>query len=229
MKNRASKLILALLCVLFLGANVQMNIFSAYADDQKTITFHYTRDDKAYQNYKINIWTEYVQGQDFDFSVKGNEAVVSFKCAKNTEAVSFIIKESAGAKKDITQNRLINIEDINSDNIDVYVKANVKDYTLNEANTETSSVSNASSESTSQQEVSTSQQETTINQQETSISQQESSISQQETNTVQQETTTFKVNTSNKLDTKVIIVCDVVFVGILITVMLLILNNKKEM
>lgn len=126
MKKNINKLVLVLAMAIAVMSLVFVNDKSAYADGEKVVKIHYLRDDGAYSDYVVSIWDELSQGQDFPFTVEGNEGVATYTCSSSdATVVSFLIKKSDGTV-DVNKNRTIDVEEL-SGTVDIYVKAGVEE------------------------------------------------------------------------------------------------------
>ena len=122
--ERVKKIILMAVTFVAVVGMTFINNNVAYADNEKTITIHYHRDDANYSGYVLAIWDEYNQGTDYDFKVSGNEATVSYTCSSSeATVVTFVVKPKDGSTAEYGKNRTVDISEVSENNVDVYIKS----------------------------------------------------------------------------------------------------------
>ena len=128
MIEKIKKIVLVTAIFMAVMGMIKFNSVSTYADGEKIIKVHYLRDDSAYSDYVISMWDEYNDGKDYTFTVNGNEAVAEYVCSNSASTVfSFVIKAKNNAAEDIITNRTVDLSEVVSGTVDLYVKAGVND------------------------------------------------------------------------------------------------------
>lgn len=106
--ERVKKIILMAVTFVAVVGMTFINNNVAYADNEKTITIHYHRDDANYSGYVLAIWDEYNQGTDYDFKVSGNEATVSYTCSSSeATVVTFVVKPKMVQQQNMVRTELL--------------------------------------------------------------------------------------------------------------------------
>ncbi len=131
MKSRVKVIVLSLALLLSTLVLTNVNMVRAYADGDKTIRFHYTRSDGAYDDWTMWVWNENENGKGYEFvvSADGSEAVSTYTCNAGTQKVGFIVKGKTDWSKDVSEDREIDLSAVNGDVVDVYLTSGVKEYT----------------------------------------------------------------------------------------------------
>ena len=121
MKRFIKKLgIAAMAMSLAIGGAVFGNATEVRAEEC-TATFHYTRDDKNYSDYKIKAWSPSDStGQLGKFKVSGDEGIFEYTFDNEDEQLSFMI-QAANNPADVAYEQTTITEGITGSAIDIYV------------------------------------------------------------------------------------------------------------
>lgn len=233
--ERVKKIILMAAAFVAVVGMTFINNNVAYADNEKTITIHYHRDDANYSGYVLAIWDEYNQGTDYDFKVSGNEATVSYTCSSNEATViTFIVKPKDGSTADYSKNRTVDISEVTENNVDVYVKSGEEKISTKGFD-ELGGIASTTQESTSQAEQTTeaaTQESTTANEEttageETTVAA-DTATANNETQPANTTTVSDAKNKDYSVSTGTVIIVDVISIIVLAGVSYLICNKKQK-
>ncbi len=124
MKRFIKKLgIAAMAMCLAIGGAVFAHSTDARADEEDyKITFHYSREDKDYTNYKITVWAPSGAKQVGNFKSSGDEGTFSFTFTPDVENdtyVNFNIHDAS--ESEVYANTEVDLSQINAGKLDVYV------------------------------------------------------------------------------------------------------------
>ncbi len=130
MKSRIRVIVLSLALLISTMVLTNVNMVKAYADGDKTIRFHYTRSDGAYDQWTMWVWNDQENGKGYDFvtAADGSEAVATYTCGSGTSKVGFIVKGIADWSKDVKEDREVDLSSISGDVIDVYITSEVAEF-----------------------------------------------------------------------------------------------------
>ncbi len=127
MKNRIDKILHIVAVLLLVLIITAVNKTTAYAEDGVTIKLHYTRDDNAYDDWSVWFWEYGKDGADYAFLEENGEMVASFKPEAGTTSVGFIVRTQSW-DKDVSDDRFIDISEMISGTVDIYVKTGVSEF-----------------------------------------------------------------------------------------------------
>ncbi len=131
MKHKVIKAVTAWLVATVLTSIMLINSEStirAYADGGVTINLHYHRADGAYEPWSVWFWEAGKDGSDNQFSEINGEMVGTFSPSAGTTSVGFIVRTEEWAK-DWPDDQFIDIAEMVSGTVDIYVESGTEGYT----------------------------------------------------------------------------------------------------
>lgn len=225
--ERVKKIILMAVTFVAVVGMTFINNNVAYADNEKTITIHYHRDDANYSGYVLAIWDEYNQGTDYDFKVSGNEATVSYTCSSSeATVVTFVVKPKDGSTAEYGKNRTVDISEVSENNVDVYIKSGEEKISTKGFD-ELGGIEVTTQESTSQAAQTTeaaTQESTTVNEETTVAA--DTATANNETQPVNTATVSNAKNKDYSVGTGTVIIIDIISIIVLAGVSYLVCNKK---
>ena len=96
--------------------------------DGVTIKLHYHRSDESYDGWDVWFWAEGKDGNGYPFAEEEGEMVSTFTADAGVARVGFIVR-TASWQKDIDADQFIDIADVVSGTVHVYVESGVEGYT----------------------------------------------------------------------------------------------------
>lgn len=216
--ERVKKIILMAVTFVAVVGMTFINNNVAYADNEKTITIHYHRDDANYSGYVLAIWDEYNQGTDYDFKVSGNEATVSYTCSSSeATVVTFVVKPKDGSTAEYGKNRTVDISEVSENNVDVYIKSGEEKISTKGFD-ELGGIEVTTQESTTVNEETTAGEETTVAA--------DTATANNETQPVNTATVSNAKNKDYSVGTGTVIIIDIISIIVLAGVSYLVCNKK---
>ena len=126
MKKRiTSYLLAALMIFMCFASNFAM---VARADEGATLKLHYHRADGNYTDWSVWLWPQGGEGSDNAFEANGDEVVATYAIPAGTTSVGFIVR-TPDWSKDIDADQFIDISEVVSGTVDIYVESGVEGYT----------------------------------------------------------------------------------------------------
>lgn len=98
------------------------------ADEALTLRLHYHREDGDYDGWDAWLWEEGKDGGAYDFEEEDGEMVATKELTPGTTSVGFIIRTKDWAK-DVDDDQFIDISEMVSGAVDIYVESGVEGYT----------------------------------------------------------------------------------------------------
>ena len=98
------------------------------ADEALTLRLHYHREDGDYDGWDAWLWEEGKDGGAYDFEEEDGEMVATKELTPGTTSVGFIIRTKDWAK-DVDDDQFIDISEMVSGVVDIYVESGVEGYT----------------------------------------------------------------------------------------------------
>ena len=128
MKQRIKAFSMAL-CMLLLTVftSLQGALVTKAAEDL-TLKLHYHRDDGAYDGWDVWLWEDGKDGSAYEFAEEDGEMVATKVITPGTTSVGFIIR-TADWTKDVDADQFIDISEMVSGTVDIYVESGVEGYT----------------------------------------------------------------------------------------------------
>ena len=128
MKQRIKAFSMAL-CMLLLTVftSLQGALITKAAEDL-TLKLHYHRDDGAYDGWDVWLWEDGKDGGAYEFAEEDGEMVATKVITPGTTSVGFIVR-TADWTKDVDADQFIDISEMVSGTVDIYVESGVEGYT----------------------------------------------------------------------------------------------------
>ena len=105
-----------------------MEAVTVKADEALTLRLHYHREDGDYDGWDAWLWEEGKDGGAYDFEEEDGEMVATKELTPGTTSVGFIIRTKDWAK-DVDEDQFIDISEMVSGAVDIYVESGVEGYT----------------------------------------------------------------------------------------------------
>ena len=126
MKRAISSLLALLLLITGTGA-AELTVNAAEADGV-VIKLHYHRPDGEYDGWDVWFWEQGKDGNGYPFAEEEGEMVSTFEAEAGAASVGFIVR-TASWNKDIDADQFIDIADVISGTVHIYVESGVEGYT----------------------------------------------------------------------------------------------------
>ncbi|MCR4902076.1 MAG: type I pullulanase [Butyrivibrio sp.] len=97
------------------------------AEDGVTIRLHYNRPDGEYDGWDVWMWPEGGEGAAYAFEEKDGEQIATFLAQPGVSSVGFIVRTQDWTK-DINEDQFIDISEMVSGSVDIYVESGVEGY-----------------------------------------------------------------------------------------------------
>ncbi len=107
---------------------IPAGIVPAQAAEGPVIKLHYHRPDGKYDGWDVWLWEQNKDGAGYAFSDEGGDKVATMQVSPGVTAVGFIVRTAAW-EKDINEDQFIDIAEIVSGTVHIYVESGVKGYT----------------------------------------------------------------------------------------------------
>ncbi len=127
MKKKSKAFLMAQLMVLSVLCMCFTNKLEAKADGGVVIKLHYNRPDGAYDGWSVWFWEYGKDGSDYAFNEENGEMVATMEATPGTMQVGFIVRTQAW-DKDVAEDQFIDISEMVSGTVHVYVEASVKGF-----------------------------------------------------------------------------------------------------
>lgn len=114
-------------CMLFLATACNCRL-PVYADGGTVIRLHYHRDDGDYDPWRVWFWEEGKEGGDYYFEEEDGEMVATMEVTAGTTSVGFIVRTEDWAK-DFDGDQYIDISEVVSGTVEVYVESGAPGFT----------------------------------------------------------------------------------------------------
>lgn len=126
--RRIQALGMAAVMLLITMAAVFLDITPVKADGELTLKLHYHREDGVYDGWDVWMWPEGGEGAAYAFADENGEMVASMDVIPGTTSVGFIVRTEDWTK-DIDADQFIDISEMVSGTVDIYVESGVEGYT----------------------------------------------------------------------------------------------------
>ena len=123
----SSLLALMLITTLFAGFPMGTAVMADEADGV-VIKLHYNRPDGSYDGWDVWFWAEGKDGNGYPFAEEDGEMVSTFTAEAGVARVGFIVR-TASWDKDVNADQFIDIADVVSGTVHVYVESGIEGYT----------------------------------------------------------------------------------------------------
>lgn len=117
--------ILMVICTILGSLWIQI---PSYAEGGPVIKLHYHRTDGNYSGWDVWLWEEGKDGAGFEFNLEDGDMVATKEVTPGTNKVGFIVR-TADWTKDINKDQFIDIAEVVSGTVDIYVESGVEGYT----------------------------------------------------------------------------------------------------
>lgn len=128
MKSRAKALIMALCLMLTSILPTFMEAVTVKADEALTLRLHYHREDGDYDGWDAWLWEEGKDGGAYEFEEEDGDMVATKEITPGTTSVGFIVRTKDWSK-DVDEDQFIDISEMVSGTVDIYVESGVEGYT----------------------------------------------------------------------------------------------------
>ncbi len=121
----------AVLALVLLVTAALAGMAPALADDGVVIKLHYDRPDGAYDDWDVWSWADGMEGAGYPFAEEDGEMVATIPVAAGVTRVGFIVRLGGGnwKAKDIDADQFIELPDVTSGTVHIYVESGVEGYT----------------------------------------------------------------------------------------------------
>ncbi len=102
---------------------------TADAAEELILKLHYHREDGNYLDWDVWLWEEGKDGAGFAFVEENGEMVATKVVTPGTTRVGFIVRTAGWGTKDIAEDQFIDIAEMISGTVHIYVESGVKGYT----------------------------------------------------------------------------------------------------
>lgn len=134
MKKRLKALLMAFVMMVTTVISLNGNYIAAKADnDGIKVVFHFTKEDNNYSDYRMWLWT-IGDGYEVYMTDNGTEATYELNEVSSTLKVGYIVKKGEGwDEKDYDGDRFIDLSQIVSGQVDVYLQSGVGAVTIDDS------------------------------------------------------------------------------------------------
>ena len=101
---------------------------AAHAADGPVLKLHYHRNDNNYDDWDVWLWEYGKDGAGYAFADEGGEKVATMNVTPGVTSVGFIVRTSSWGK-DVNEDQFIDIAEVVSGTVHIYVESQVKGYT----------------------------------------------------------------------------------------------------
>lgn len=128
MKKRVRVLGMAVMLLFLTVYGAFANVPQVKADGELKLKLHYNRSDGAYDGWMVWLWAEGAEGADYPFAEEDGDMVATMDVPAGTTSVGFIVKTSDWTK-DVDADQFIDISEMVSGTVNVFVESGVEGYT----------------------------------------------------------------------------------------------------
>lgn len=128
MKKRLTGLGLAVMMVFTVVFSVMSAPVTARADEGAVIKLHYNRPDGEYAPWRVWFWADGAEGGDYYFEETDGEQVATMNVSPGVTRVGFIVRTEDWTK-DVDKDQFIEIPEVISGTVHIYVEAGVEGFT----------------------------------------------------------------------------------------------------
>ena len=124
------KRIMAFLAVLvmLLSCMPMGSVTVANAAEELVLKLHYHRGDDNYEGWDVWLWESGKDGKGYPFAEENGEMVATMNVTPGTTSIGFIVR-TADWTKDVNEDQFIDIAEMISGTVHIYVESGVKGYT----------------------------------------------------------------------------------------------------
>ena len=120
------KMIALILAVLILLSLVAVPVMAA--EEKLVIKLHYHREDGVYDDWCVWFWADGKEGADYFFADENGEKVATYEVTPGDTRIGFIVKLPDWAAKDVNEDQFIDVTEVTSGTVHIYVESGVPGY-----------------------------------------------------------------------------------------------------
>lgn len=128
MRQRIRALLMAIVMITMTIAGNFTDVMTVKAAEDLTLKLHYHRADENYDGWDVWLWEEGGDGNGYAFEKEDGEMVATKVITPGVSSVGFIVK-TADWTKDINEDQFIDISEMVSGTVHIYVESGKKGYT----------------------------------------------------------------------------------------------------
>ncbi len=128
MKKRIGALLMACLMLLLTIASPVSETITVKAAEDLVLKLHYHRPDESYDGWDVWLWEEGSDGAGYAFVEEDGEMVATKVITPGTTSVGFIVRTQDWTK-DVGEDQFIDLSEMISGTVHIYVESGVKGYT----------------------------------------------------------------------------------------------------
>ncbi len=128
MKKQAYSLFLALLLFLAPFYTLFSHVMTVSAEENPTLKLHYHREDGSYEGWDVWLWDEGGEGAAYPFEEEEGEMVATKEITPDATKIGFIVRTQDWTK-DFDGDQFIDVSEMVSGTVHVYVESGVEGYT----------------------------------------------------------------------------------------------------
>lgn len=128
MQKRINSFLMALVMVLASVFSLFVFPVKAEAEGGPVLKVHYHRADEAYDGWDVWLWEQGKDGAGYAFSDEGGEMVATMDVTPGTMSIGFIVRTQDWTK-DIDMDQFLDISEVVTGTVHVYVESGVEGYT----------------------------------------------------------------------------------------------------
>lgn len=128
MRQRVKSLIMAMMMLVMTLTPFFVDVVTVEAAEELILKLHYHREDGNYDGWDVWLWEEGGEGAGYAFEEEDGEMVATKVITPGVTSVGFIVRTADWAK-DIDADQFIDLSDMVSGTVHVYVESGVEGYT----------------------------------------------------------------------------------------------------
>lgn len=128
MKQRMKAIMMAVVMLLLTVMTAFGNVADVNAAGDLVLKLHYNREDGNYDDWDVWLWEEGKDGAGYPFENENGEMVATKIITPGTTSVGFIVRTSSWTK-DVDEDQFIDISEMVSGTVHIYVESGVVGYT----------------------------------------------------------------------------------------------------
>lgn len=101
----------------------------AMAENGAVLKVHYHREDGSYDGWDAWLWEDGKDGAAYSFEDEDGEKVATMETTPGTTSVGYIIRKTDWSAKDVDADQFIDISDVVSGTVDIYIESGKEGYT----------------------------------------------------------------------------------------------------
>lgn len=128
MKKIFSRILAFMAALLLMVSVLPSGAFKVSAADGPVLKLHYHRTDGKYDGWDVWMWEAGMDGAGYALNNEGGEMVATMNVTPGVTSVGFIVR-TANWDKDVSEDQFIDIAEVVSGTVHIYVESGVKGYT----------------------------------------------------------------------------------------------------